>query len=512
MATHRHRRTVFGADPTEGELLGAAVVYLYDDERRVISAGGALSGRGWEKDLVGKRPEDLLAPEDAEMVNRYLADALAGKAASGLRHSAATGTDYLMDVVPLEHPGRPREVLVISREVTALVERERRLIEAEARGQAALPDVPVARAEVALDVTRPSADAAWATVAGSWEGMMALIEHGADMIAVLDPELRLLYASPAYLSLLGVRPDAAFGETPEGRLHPDDLARVSATLTALAHHPGDVVSFEARLRQGAAGWRTLEVTASNQLANPLIGGLVVNGRDVTERAEAARQLVYEANHDALTGVANRGLFIDELREALGRAGRKGGSCALVLLDMDKFKLVNDNLGHTTGDELLVAIAERLKAVVRPGDAVARVGGDEFAILAEGLVDKAMAVDIAERARRVVCQPVVLRGHDINVSCSVGVAVSGRRTGRGAAPAGRHSPFPGQGAGPGPLRESTTRTCALWPGAVSMRKKGYAPRSKTTVWPSCTSPWSTSPPGAWWAPRPWPGWKGRKGAW
>jgi diguanylate cyclase (GGDEF)-like protein/PAS domain S-box-containing protein len=478
-----------------------------------VSASGALSSRGWTTDLVGSRPEDFLAPGDADMVNHYLSNALAGRGASGLRRAAATGTEYLMDVVPVERADGAREVLVISRDVTELAERERRLLAGQSRLQLVLEDAPVGMAEVTFDGTLVSANAAWAKLTGRAPGelvgsnyldllhpderpavledlaaraagrqtetrlerrlvrpdgsivwvvgaksvlcpagegrilvqmvdvtserarraateeararMAALIEHGADMIAVLDAELHLVYASPAYLSSLGVGAEAEYGTTPEGRLHPDDFGRVTAALRTLARRPGDVATYEARLRQGDAGWRALEVTASNQLANPLIGGLVVNGRDVTARAEAARQLVYEAKHDALTGLANRTLFMDELAAALGRARRNGGLCVLVLLDMDKFKLVNDNLGHGTGDEFLVTTAERLRAVLRPSDMLARVGGDEFAVLAESLPDMAMAVDIAERARRAVSQPVVLRGHDITVSCSAGVTVSGR---------------------------------------------------------------------------------------
>jgi diguanylate cyclase (GGDEF)-like protein len=117
--------------------------------------------------------------------------------------------------------------------------------------------------------------------------------------------------------------------------------------------------------------------------------------------------------------------MDQLGQALARGQRSGTSCALLLLDLDKFKLVNDNLGHQVGDGVLTVTAERLKALVRPGDSVARLGGDEFAVLAEGIAGETDAMDIAERVLRALARPVALKGRTVTVGCSIGIVVARR---------------------------------------------------------------------------------------
>jgi diguanylate cyclase (GGDEF)-like protein len=140
--------------------------------------------------------------------------------------------------------------------------------------------------------------------------------------------------------------------------------------------------------------------------------------------EVTERLAHQAGHDALTGLANRTLLLEELAQALARPERAARSCALLLLDLDKFKLVNDNFGHPVGDEVLVATAERLKMAVRPGDRVARLGGDESAVIAEGIADERAASNLAERLVRSLSRPVPLRGRSVALGCSVGVALSG----------------------------------------------------------------------------------------
>ena len=164
----------------------------------------------------------------------------------------------------------------------------------------------------------------------------------------------------------------------------------------------------------------VEMTMTNLLNNPSVRGIVLNTRDVSERKMLEDQLVYSAFHDSLTTLANRALFRDRVEDTLETAGRDG--IAVLFLDLDSFKQVNDLLGHASGDLLLVQVAERLRHSVRPGDTVARLGGDEFAVLLEG-ADDATAVDVAERITNALRTPFVVDGQEILVRGSLGLAIA-----------------------------------------------------------------------------------------
>ena len=148
-------------------------------------------------------------------------------------------------------------------------------------------------------------------------------------------------------------------------------------------------------------------------------------RDMTDRKQLETRLAHEATHDPLTGLPNRSLLMDRLDMAFGRARRSGTSTALIFCDLDDFKLVNDSLGHTRGDEMLVAIAGRLSEAIRPGDTVARFGGDEFVVLAEEIEGADAAGAIAGRLRRAVARPLQIAQSELFVSVSVGIAVVDR---------------------------------------------------------------------------------------
>ena len=164
--------------------------------------------------------------------------------------------------------------------------------------------------------------------------------------------------------------------------------------------------------------------AHNHIGDPLIDGILLNFRDVSERVALEEQLRHQAFHDDLTGLANRALFEDRLTLALSRGRRHDGRLAVIFVDLDDFKTVNDSLGHAVGDELLRATAQRLASCLRVQDTAARLGGDEFAILLEDLSSPDEAWEIAERLRRALEPPVVLDGRRIAASASLGLECPG----------------------------------------------------------------------------------------
>jgi diguanylate cyclase (GGDEF)-like protein len=153
---------------------------------------------------------------------------------------------------------------------------------------------------------------------------------------------------------------------------------------------------------------------------------VINSRDVTERKAVEERLAYQAFHDFLTDLPNRALFMDRLGHSLARAGRRGGRVALLFADLDNLKQVNDTLGHEAGDEILKAVAGRLRSELRPEDTVARLGGDEFVVLLEDVGGVDEAARGAERVVEALRFPFARRGRDLSVTASVGVALSAAR--------------------------------------------------------------------------------------
>lgn len=245
----------------------------------------------------------------------------------------------------------------------------------------------------------------------------SLIRNALDIITILDADGAIRYESPAVERILGYQADELLGRNAFDLVHPEDLSATSAAFVSALNDPALTPTVEFRFRHRDGSWRWLEATGTNLLADPAVGGLVVNSRDVTERRESAGRLWHQAHHDPLTGLPNRVLFLDRLTQALTRA--EPASIAVFFLDLDGFKVVNDSLGHEYGDRLLVAAAERLTSALRTGDLLARFGGDEFTILQEHVPAAGDAMLMAERLHLVLAAPFSVNGHTLVVTTSVG---------------------------------------------------------------------------------------------
>jgi len=235
-----------------------------------------------------------------------------------------------------------------------------------------------------------------------------------------------IYFSSRWKSMLGFEQNE-IGNSPEEwftRVHPKDIERLKTKITA--HLGGHVrhLQNEHRMlhKDGTYRWmfaRGLAVRNPEGQASRIAGSQT----DITERKASEERLLHDAFHDALTGLPNRALFMDRLGLSLGRAKRPGTSLfAVLFLDLDRFKVVNDSLGHTIGDELLVAMAQRLKRCLRPGDTVARFGGDEFAFLLVDVKKISGAIRVAERIKEALAAPFNLDGHEVFTTASIGLTM------------------------------------------------------------------------------------------
>ena len=258
----------------------------------------------------------------------------------------------------------------------------------------------------------------------SEERFRALVQNSSDVVAVVGADGIASYVSPAVERILGYKPEDAIGRTvfKSPMMHPSDIDKAREIFTGLIGSPGASATVNCRLRHADGRWIHVEAIAKNLLYDPSIGGIVFNYRDVTERKLFEEQLRHQAFHDPLTQLPNRALFMDRLEHALVRRERSEKAVAVLFLDLDNFKLVNDSLGHEFGDRLLVSVAERLRRCLRAEDTAARFGGDEFAILLEDLTDANDAVRVADQITRALKAPFALESREVFVTTSIGIAL------------------------------------------------------------------------------------------
>ncbi len=251
----------------------------------------------------------------------------------------------------------------------------------------------------------------------------ALIRNTADVIAIVTAEGTVTYVTPTAERIFGFAAQDLIGQHLEELVAFDDRARLREFLSRDLAEAGASANLEARVPRGDERQRVVEIHGTNMDSEPAIGGRLLNLRDTTDRKGIEEQLKRMAFHDPLTLLANRSLFRDRVEHAVAVSKRNGRGVAVIFVDLDNFKRINDSFGHAIGDRVLHKSAQRLVKATRNGDTVARFGGDEFAVLLENLTAKEQVIEIASRIVESLQESLDLPGADMRVAASVGVAFS-----------------------------------------------------------------------------------------
>ncbi|HEY8203846.1 MAG TPA: EAL domain-containing protein [Pyrinomonadaceae bacterium] len=249
-------------------------------------------------------------------------------------------------------------------------------------------------------------------------------DHAAGM-GLVAPHGRWIQVNKALCDMLGFTEAELLLGTFQRITHPDDLSLLVEQLNKLREGTISSLQLEHRFfhKSGQIRWVLLSVAtikdSQSQAAN-----LIFQMQDISDRKQAEKKLVHDAFHDALTGLPNRMFFMDQLKQSVQRFKRQQHApFAVLFLDFDRFKIINDSLGHMVGDQLLIAIANKLRASVRPGDTVARLGGDEFTILLDSLKSPDDAIDLARRLLSNLSEHFKLPDREVFITASIGVALS-----------------------------------------------------------------------------------------
>ncbi|MDQ1520907.1 MAG: hypothetical protein QOI55_1980, partial [Actinomycetota bacterium] len=342
-------------------------------------------------DEIIRNTAELVHPDDREAVREAFAAIRAEPGAHGkihyrLLHADGTWRFFEVTHTNLLHDPTVRGIVINSRDVT--------------------------EATAALNALR-----------GSEERFATLVRYSSDVVLVTQRDGIVHYVSPAVAYVLGYA-EEDFGERSlASYVHPDDCSAWEGHLAEVLEFPSREHTLELRLRHADGRWRWMEVHAVNLLDDKALRGVVVHLHDISERRVAESELEHQALHDPLTGLPNRALVLDRLGRALARGSRAGTRTIVLFIDVDRFKVVNDSLGHAYGDDLLVAVAARLRASLRESDTVARLGGDEFVVLLEDLAHEKIALDVADKILEAMRRPFALAGREFFVTASIGFAMS-----------------------------------------------------------------------------------------
>ena len=253
------------------------------------------------------------------------------------------------------------------------------------------------------------------------DGFRRLVELADELVAIVDESGRILYVNETTERVLGYHRRELVDKVGFDFVHPDDVADVAADFLEVLKAPGTRRQRDVRARDAEGTWRWLELVQTNRTDDPVVAGVVVSCRDVTKRKLATEFLAHQALHDPLTGLPNRVLLLDRLMQSLARAPRDERAVAVVFLDLDGFKAINDEHGHPAGDALLTAVATRLRTSLRAADTVARYGGDEFVVVAE--IHPAASAVLIDRVHGVFNRPFGDAGLAFDITASGGLMIA-----------------------------------------------------------------------------------------
>jgi diguanylate cyclase (GGDEF)-like protein/PAS domain S-box-containing protein len=248
-----------------------------------------------------------------------------------------------------------------------------------------------------------------------------LTEESADIVLITDLAGVIKYVSQSAKTTLAADPGTHLGKSLFDTVHPEDVRQLKQLLTVATNQS---LRLEFRLRHSEGKWLDFECVIRNLLDRENINGLVLNAREITDRKKVQEQLIFSASHDQLTGLPNRVLFLDRLQVVIDRIHRHRQTTAGVLfIDVDEFKVVNDCLGHAAGNEFIVEVGNRLRGCMRSDGTVARIGGDEFAVLLEDIAESSDAIRVAQRIQAAVASPFLLLGQEVCKGVSIGIALA-----------------------------------------------------------------------------------------
>jgi diguanylate cyclase (GGDEF)-like protein/PAS domain S-box-containing protein len=251
----------------------------------------------------------------------------------------------------------------------------------------------------------------------------SLVQDGSDIIVVVDGDLQIGYASPSAERILGYRGDEMLGIPVLDRVHPDDRHAAARLISGAAGLPGSTATDELRLVRRDGTPLMVDATVHNLLDDPQFLGQVITIRDIDARKRLEVKLAHQAYHDPLTGLPNRSLFMGDVGRALVEGRDAGAEVCVLYIDADDLKTINDSLGHRSGDRALVELARRVRASLATADVLARLAGDEFAVLLDGPIPHDRAEGVCHRILESFAEPFMLDGIEVSLSASIGIAVS-----------------------------------------------------------------------------------------